>query len=201
MAHRVWTDGYVPPASTFQADLQDQTWNRVTSSTRPAAPSDDMIIFETDTGWVMQYDTGSATWKYVLRPDGFSTAATTLWPGGTPALSNITVGNGTVTGSYTRVGRLTVARVSLTFGSTTSVSGEPGFYLPFSPQASTDALGGKARFTDASSSAVRSAYFPVLLGDLVLFRDGTDTALSSTAPWTWTTSDTMVVSVIYVAAS
>ena len=49
----------------------------------------------------------------------------------TPTLTNVTLGNGSVSGFYERLGSYVVFGVHLSFGSTTSVSGLIGISLPF----------------------------------------------------------------------
>lgn len=52
------------------------------------------------------------------------------WTAYTPTWTNVTVGNATQASAYMNAGKLYVVRISLTFGSTTSISGTPDFTLP-----------------------------------------------------------------------
>lgn len=117
----------------------------------------------------------------------------------TPSLNNVTLGNGSISGVYARLGEFVVGGFNLTFGSTTSVSGLIGIGLPFS----------------VLNSATNIPGFPVWLGD-----SGTNTFIgtgqpvpttsridiyaqnasstyvfygftSATVPFTWTTNDSI----------
>ena len=48
----------------------------------------------------------------------------------TPTWTNLTVGNGTNTASYVQVGKIVHIVGKIVFGSTTSITGHPGFTLP-----------------------------------------------------------------------
>lgn len=52
------------------------------------------------------------------------------WQTWTPTFSNLTTGNGVVTAKYTQIGKTVIGRLSVQFGSTTSMGTAPGFSLP-----------------------------------------------------------------------
>jgi hypothetical protein len=56
----------------------------------------------------------------------------------TPALTNLTLGNGSTSGTYYRIGKYIVGSFYLGFGSTTSVSGTIGIGLPFTVASGTN---------------------------------------------------------------
>ena len=62
----------------------------------------------------------------VKEKGGIWTSYTPAWTAytGTPSL-----GNGTITGRYCKVGKMVIATVSLTFGSTTSAAGTSTWYI------------------------------------------------------------------------
>ena len=134
-----------------------------------------------------------------------------VWLSWTPTWTNITVGNGSVTARYIRLGDKVAFRIYLSFGSTTSISGDVTFSLPDDAHSnySTQRFGavGNATLHDAGTSV----YTGVLYIDLstsvahILAQDGSATylfrsTLSSTVPFTWTTSDTIDVHGFYEAA-
>jgi hypothetical protein len=53
------------------------------------------------------------------------------WTPYTPTTSNITMGNGTVTGAYRKLGRIVHAAAAWTFGSTSALTGRPSIGVPF----------------------------------------------------------------------
>ena len=54
-----------------------------------------------------------------------------VWQDWTPATSNITVGNGTLTGRYCAIGKFCRVNISFTLGSTSSITGYQIYGLPF----------------------------------------------------------------------
>ena len=71
----------------------------------------------------------------------------------TPTLGGITIGNGTVVGSFTRVNKLVYGSVTVTLGSTSSITTTVTFSLPVT--AATNSAGlfiGNGYYFDASSS-------------------------------------------------
>lgn len=115
------------------------------------------------------------------------------WTTFTSSLTNLTIGNGTQTSSYTLIGKACFYRIYILFGSTTSISGSVTAGLPLTAATyPANAEIGTAWFRDASGPA------NVLGGHNitgVVFIKGVgltyeDTAnLSSTTPFTWATGD------------
>lgn len=52
------------------------------------------------------------------------------WQSWTPTITNLTIGNGTTTAKYTRIGRTISFRIAVVFGTTTSMGTNPIFTLP-----------------------------------------------------------------------
>lgn len=134
-------------------------------------------------------------------------AASQSW---VPTWTNLSIGNGTVAARYSQVGKTIDYRLTIVFGSTTSVTGLIGFSLP----ASTATYSGTAyiatrevQFLDFSAG-VRT-YGLCLIGSttrLDVFVEsvgGSYTGIASTAsgtPYTWGTGDEIHVSGSYEAA-
>jgi hypothetical protein len=124
MAFKTFAPG-VLTSSDVNTFLMRQAVIVCTSSTRPASPSEGMTIYETDTDRYATYN-GSA-WVANNYPDGFRSY--------TPTLTDITLGNGTLTAVWTRVGAHVTVHLRLLFGSTTAITGStPGFSGPFEPK-------------------------------------------------------------------
>jgi hypothetical protein len=131
------------------------------------------------------------------------------WTAYTPAFTNLTVGNGTLDCQWFRSGRFVSFKVKLTFGSTTSVSGDITCSLPVAYADGTEIDAGlTAMLFDASANtrypgqcgAITTTTFsirPIATGSTY----ASQTATSSTIPFTWTTSDLIVVAGSYEAAS
>jgi hypothetical protein len=134
------------------------------------------------------------------------------WTAYTPTWTNITVGNGTQDSAYLNAGKLYLVRIKLTFGSTTSVSGLPEFTLPnsatYEGSYSVFTPVGLATFYDDSAGAGRAgtitpATTTTRARILINTADTTYVgfaAISSTAPWTWTTSDRIEAQFMFEAA-
>lgn len=123
----------------------------------------------------------------------------------TSPLANVTVGNGTEVSRYMRIGDgteigLVVFYYELTFGSTTTVDGTPTLTYPVAGQTSRQvAAACTAFFEDADGSDNWGGIYRSSgsQGTVVAIR--TDQAyanrrnVSATVPFTWTTSDVMVI--------
>lgn len=169
-----------------------------TSTTRPSFPNNEMVIFETDTG--RQYIYISSAW--VLMSDtGVWTSYTPTWQGST---TNPVLGNGTLVGSFARIGKTVHYRIVLTMGSTTTYgSGSWSLLLPSLPVVSrqrhtTDLLDSSAG-GPWSGSAVLSG------GRITLFVPGAtagvaDRAVTPTIPFTFAVGDVITVTGTYEEA-
>jgi hypothetical protein len=123
----------------------------------------------------------------------------------TPTFTNLTVGNGTLTAYYARIQDFVSVFVDVTFGSTSSVSGDVSFTLPFNRDTtSAEGLGtvlmrdiGTGNYVGqvlplASAGSVTVKYAvvggagPVTLGNL-----------NATTPFTWANTDVFAVSFTY----
>lgn len=157
----------------------------VTNSIADAAVTPAKLVAGTGTGWT-----------------------TTTW---SPIWTNLTVGNGVVTARYIQTGKMVIARVTIVFGSTTSVSGQVIFSLPvtsvaYAGTATTTPLGSVQMF---DSSAVTVYNGNVLnasttTAELRVFKvDGTYSLLAVTTsliPFTWAINDEIECQFIYEAA-
>ncbi len=130
------------------------------------------------------------------------------WQSYTPTWTNFTVGNGTNTASYTRVGKLVIMRQKLVRGSTTTFSGlVPTFTLPINCD-TTLGVGsrplGNLMLEDLSAGsflgyyklASASTVEPVCLTANTTY--ATVSRISSTAPFTWTTGDYLAGTLMYL---
>lgn len=127
------------------------------------------------------------------------------WTAYTPALTNVTLGNGTLIGRYQRFGRKVTATVSFTLGTTSDITSFCYFGLPFQEYNPGGAPGfvGACWGQDASTafratgvvSTSSSSVFPMLGGS------GGALHVSNTWPWDWTTSDYIAFTITYEASS
>jgi hypothetical protein len=132
------------------------------------------------------------------------------WQVWTPIYSNLTVGNGTVTARYQQIGKLVNFSFNLTFGSTTAITG--GVRIEFPVQAASTQAAWDAQIVVGYEDANVGPYFgstykrntsvssfnPVVINTSTTY--ATITQLSSTVPFTWTTSDDIMIFGTYEAA-
>ncbi len=145
------------------------------------------------------YDTNA-----IVVPDGED-----LFQDWTPTYANLTVGNGTVVARYAHIGSLVYCWYELTFGSTSAISGDVTVSLPVAPSASyssNENTVGHALFRDATGSRLTGVAH-ISTGSVVRLRvnnsGGTylsESALSATIPFTWTTSDVLYWQAVYETA-
>ena len=125
----------------------------------------------------------------------------------TPAWTNLTVGNGTSTGRYTKFGRNVFVEVDLLLGSTTVVGSNPEINnIPFASAADFQSFGGGS-LTDAGTNTDQASCLVVANSNRLLpFRYNISgsrayqATLSATTPFTWAANDRIRLSVAYTAA-
>lgn len=115
----------------------------------------------------------------------------------TPSLSNLTLGNGSTSGTYTLLApKLGWVRFKFTFGSTSSIGTNPQFTLPAGWSIADDYQVGTAFCYDNSGTATYCAFCrgnpgtPTLIGFKITGSDG-QANVTSSAPFTWATNDVL----------
>lgn len=180
------------PGQQVTADFMDELMRQTvipfaSSAARDSALApvlaEPLFTYQRDTDEITFYD-GTA-WRTIYKPP-------TSW---TPSWTNLTVGNGTVTATYSRSGDWVQANVKLVLGSTSVVSGSVLTSLPIAT-ASTQPHVGSCVFTDAGTRTYVGAAFQNGTSVTVFHTEGVGT-ITSTSPFTWTTSDEIYYSVTY----
>jgi hypothetical protein len=130
------------------------------------------------------------------------------WQSYTPTLTNITLGNGTVTGTYSQVGKTVTVTVKFVMGSTSVMGSNPTVSVPVTAAAkySTAHMVGTLYMEDLANAAYFG--FVELNSTTTLlprsaFISGTklaDAGFSATSPFTWGTGDYFTFTVTYEAA-
>jgi hypothetical protein len=129
------------------------------------------------------------------------------WTAFTPNLTNLTLGNGTLTCAYTQIGKTIIARYLVVLGNTSSVGGSIDFDLPVTAKAAAGEI-FTGRILDASPSAIYYAFITLTSTSKVKIYVGNAAAasylswldISATVPITWTTSDQIAFFITYEAA-
>lgn len=138
------------------------------------------------------------------------TGSSWTWQSWSPSWTNVVVGNGTVEAKYVQIGKNVYFRVSLVFGSTTTISGRMIFSLPVTsvtyPGGSDQFPLGIVRILDSGTAAFAAYVEWVSTTTAVVQVEGSSGTYvnyidtSSSVPMTWTTTDIMSANGSYEAA-
>lgn len=138
--------------------------------------------------------------------DTLDTLLGSAWTTYTPTTTNVTLGNGTITGRHQKVGKTVIMWARLTAGTTTTFTGTPGFSLPFTASAEIRRSMFRVEIADASPLAgyIGAAAVTTTRVDLQVINTAgtyaTTTAVSATVPIAIATGDTYEVFGVYQAA-
>lgn len=135
------------------------------------------------------------------------TGSSWAWQSWTPTLANLTLGNGTLDCKYRQVGKTVYWRFVFTLGSTSSVGTNPTFTLPVTSVATPSIYFpiGWGNFLDASGLAFKdpgvAMWASTTVASIKRYDANNDfNSITSTAPFTWTTSDQFLFQGFYEAA-
>lgn len=125
------------------------------------------------------------------------------WTSYTPTWTNGTLGNGTLSGRYCKHNKLVIARIDLTWGTTTSSAGAWVFTLPQTAQASGGWCLGVGEALDSSAGQswdlrlrqTATTTFSPISGD-----GAANATVATASPFTWATADTLHLIFVYEMA-
>jgi len=120
----------------------------------------------------------------------------------TSTTTNITLGNGTLSAVYAQAGKDVNFTIKFTLGSTSAITGSPTFTLPVAATA-TRAVNAVVLMFDSSAAAATGYKVGAAFNSsttVLLLRDDASAVLSSANPFTWATSDELVITGTYEAA-
>lgn len=127
------------------------------------------------------------------------------WTSYTPTLTNWALGNGSLVGSYMKLGRLVMFRLRYDAGGTSTWVGNPVFGLPTAAVTTFSLPCGQALLADpdsgsgAGTRATRTAV--INSGTDLILRAEDGSVLSATVPWTWNSNCVVEISGFYQASS
>jgi hypothetical protein len=132
-------------------------------------------------------------------------ALTPTWTSYSPAwngsVSNPSIGNGSLQGWYTKVGKLVHVRISLVIGSTsTGGSGRWTFTLPFAA-AAQQCLAAVAEDTSASTRYGGAAWVTPGAGVFAVALGSGNGGVTSAVPFTWASGDQLYISGSYESST
>ena len=132
------------------------------------------------------------------------------WQSWTPTVSasggSPTIGNGTMTAKYIKIGKTVSYRIDITCGSTTNFgTGGLTLTLPLTAASSTSLspIGVAYMRDDSTTSKLGGVVTLASTTTLQIFANSSISAVPavfSTSPWTWATNDTLQLSGTYEAA-
>ncbi len=127
------------------------------------------------------------------------------WTPFTPSFTNLTIGNGTTSGSYTQIGKTVIGVLLITLGNTSSVGTGPYFVPPVTANAfynngSVNYIVGQTLLANASIGAVAFAANSARLGWFYNSAVTTLIPITATAPVSWTATNTITTTFCYQAA-
>jgi hypothetical protein len=139
--------------------------------------------------------------------DGLQIGGTAVgeWTAYTPTTYSLTIGNGTLTGRYTRINNLVFFNVSFVLGSTSAVTSNVAFGLPVT-RVLTGVSGANGYYQDSGTSyeipavcgmGTTTVNLRVMTANSTYV---TTQLISATVPFTWATNDTMALAGFYEAA-
>ena len=176
-----------------------------TSTTRPASPFKGQTIYEGDTD--LSYTYNGSSWVQT----GNSTGA---WTSFTPTVTgysslNLTNGNATIDGKYTRIGRTICFRARWVFGSTTSFNATNGYFFLGLPVTAASSLNAGLSASILDSGIAHYPVVPLIPDSSTsalaiggIYTNGTyATFAQPTAMFTWGIGDTIYWGGVYEAAS
>ena len=150
-------------------------------------------------GQVLTAASGEATGLQWATP-----TSADVWAAYVPTWTNLTVGNGTLTGRYVQVGDTVHFMARLTWGSTTSITPASAVRVSVPVAAASGFYVVSAYYLDTGT---RHYVGNALIGEVdansaSLHEPGTvaSGSVAATAPFTWTTNDVMVIGGTYEAA-
>jgi hypothetical protein len=137
-----------------------------------------------------------------------SGSSTAGWASFTPSIANLTTTSGTLVGKKAFAGRTTLFYISFTFGASSAVGGSLTLTLPeTSISMVAGAPIGQCTFNDAGTGFIdgmlhwATTTTAVFVSKSVSGSNVVRAALSSTAPFTWATGDTITALGFYERAS
>jgi hypothetical protein len=128
------------------------------------------------------------------------------WTAYTPTLTGITLGNGTLTFAFNRVGKTITVRGNFVAGSTTTYSAATlGFSMPVAPHASYTATGaaavGPAWISPTGAARTGGiAFIPVTAVFNFLCGTPANSIVTNLVPATWGTTSVLTFTATYEAA-
>ena len=128
------------------------------------------------------------------------------WQSWTPALSNLTLGNGTINAKYAQVGKTVFCRFSFRLGTTSAVGSSPNFSRPVTSATTLTGIIGACLLVDLGASSYYGSFYYInttAVGIACTTGGGTYgglTGITAAVPFTWGSTDYIAGHFSYEAA-
>jgi hypothetical protein len=195
VAYKVFTNGSTLQASELNENLMQQavaTFSNAAARTAAiTSPVEGQLTYLLD---VDRYESWSGSaWIQVITPG--------LWVSYTPTFTNFTLGNGTVSAKYARIGRTLHVSILINLGSTSSITGRIIVGLPLAGNPNSE-INYTILYEDTGTATIPGYGFlsANTLQLLVPTASGTylgEASTSATIPFTWTTNDKIRIGATY----
>lgn len=178
--------------------MADKTINQISEDTSPTA--DDYVpIWDVGTGTTKKITLANLI--ALIRSGGSGYA----WTSYTPSLVNITLGNGTMTAKFARIGNTIFFRIVIVCGSTTAIGNGITISAPVAAASDYGTANVRTNLGGLSGLDVGTAHYWGLVNFeasttvfTLKWNDGTSTS-SNVMPWAEASGDTLVISGAYEA--
>ena len=150
----------------------------------------------------------AAFWNTQVRDNMVELAPfSEAWTSYTPTIGGFTLGNGTITGGYLKVGRFVNIRIKFVLGSTSGTSSFLTFTVPFAIASQSEIAAGSCMFLDGGTrylgtvlNGPSNTSFEVLAVNASATY-ATLAPIQATVPFSWGANDEVFVRFSYQATS
>lgn len=152
-----------------------------------------------------RYLTAADIEEIVAQIDVLTEVIDPAWVAWTPTLTNLTLGNGTLSCAYKSIGKTVHYRFKMTFGTTSSMGSGPSFTLPVAPVSTYSGSSiGDINLVDTGIAERRGVARNIAGAaptEIIGYStSGVGVTVTSTVPHTWGTGDVIGVIGTYEAA-
>lgn len=199
---KTWSNGNTLTANDVNGYLMDQAGvifpSASSRDSNTPTPIEGQLAYLADVDTWTTYN-GTA-WVSIAQL-GVWTSYTPTWRDG-PGGTSLSVGNGSITGKYAKLGRTVDFKIRLVRGSTSN-QGTTGwtFSLPFTPATPILETVCDAYAYDDSASLFNPMTAVCVSGSEVVVMNASGTRIGPGAPWTWAANDVVQISGSYEASS
>lgn len=149
-----------------------------TSTTRPSAPFEGQMIYETDTDKMLVW--GGSSWLYITTPQ---TTEPGVWTSYTPTLTQSGAVTKTVTyAEYTQIGKTCLCNVRLDVTGTGTGNNAVEVGLPLTASTTTISIGNAAIYDTSTSTAYHGACYVSSTTTLKFWGDWSATSFWGVTP-------------------